>query len=192
MEKWVLEQSGTTEDSPTKPADQTTEKDKPAETEPTPKRAAKLSAPKGPIYPNLPHNEKIENFLEQFGNQKLRLLYHELCTTDIASVQLLSVGWLSFMETLCSVIRGGPSNDFAGYLSHDKLAQLGFDNKDHRKNLTRTLRSIADHGNTTKHATTATMLNAAQLFNDVQTIDEVVVRLLEVMLGNRVPTGNWP
>jgi hypothetical protein len=148
--------------------------------------------PTKPTYDFLPFSQDIEDRLATLGNQKLSVLYHELCTTKIESVQLLCIGWWSFLSTLCSVLQNQQSADFSSFLSHDRLSKIGFSDKSERKNYILALESIAEGGNTTKHATTATMLNQDQLYNDVQTIERVIVRLLDVQNGNYSPKGNWP
>jgi uncharacterized membrane protein YkoI len=148
--------------------------------------------PRPPLHEKLPFNQAIEAALSRLGNQKLEALYHELCITNLGSVQLLCIGWWAFMTTLCSVVQGTPSDSFASFLSHDRMVKIGFGHRDHRKNLMKALESIASNGNTAKHATTATLLNGAQLYNDVQTIEEVVIALLEVLNKDRAPVGVWP
>jgi hypothetical protein len=187
MEKWIKAQS-----KPVKGDPDSVDVGRPTSDVADVQRLVEPKKPEAPKYEHLPFREDIESALKKLGNQKLQALYHELATTSIHSTQLLCIGWWAFLTTLCSVVQDAPSSDYSSFLSHERLQKLGFEHSEHRKNLVMGLKSISQFGNTAKHSTVATLLNPAQLYNDVEVVGEVVLALLEVLNGDRIPKGKYP
>jgi hypothetical protein len=84
------------------------------------------------------------------------------------------------METLTARCGRVAATDFVSFLSHDRLNNLGFTAKDHRRTLNQALQHISEYGNTTKHSDTAANFNGTQLANDMDTLKELIVSLIKV------------
>jgi hypothetical protein len=140
------------------------------------------SAPKKPQHRCLPHSAKIEKALEEYGNQKLRALYFELTKVPLDHVQLLTVGLWTFYEVLTANMGRKEGNLFDNYMNSAKVESMGFTGREQKKSLPRAFKSISDAGNLTKHDSRASQLNREQLYNDVQTLEDVTEAMIRSLL----------
>lgn len=150
----------------------------------TPSKSAKIKTPK-PLRqtpPNrLPWRDDIAEALTSLGNWKLQSLYQSLCTVQLnGNVSLLSVGVWSFIESLTSAAGRTDNSDFAKFLKSDRIEELGSGSKRHVQTLGQTLRRIQEYGNTAKHHPTAAAFNAEQLYNDMDTLGDTILKVVEL------------
>ncbi len=140
------------------------------------------SAPKKPQHRCLPHSAKIEKALEEYGNQKLRALYFELTKVPLDHVQLLTVGLWTFYEVLTANMGRKDGNSFDNYMNSAKVESMGFSGREQKKSLPRAFKSISDAGNLTKHDSRASQMNREQLYNDVQTLEDITEAMIRGLL----------
>jgi hypothetical protein len=140
------------------------------------------TAPKKPQHRCLPHSAKIEKALENYGNQKLRTLYFELTKVPLDHVQLLTVGLWTFYEVLTANMGRNEGNAFDNYMNSAKVESMGFPGRDQKKSLPRAFKSICDAGNLTKHDSRAAQMNREQLYNDVQTLEDITEAMIRSLL----------
>lgn len=140
------------------------------------------SVPKKPQHRCLPHSAKIEKALEEYGNQKLRGLYFELTKVPLDHVQLLTVGLWTFYEVLTANM-GRKGTAFDDYMNSAKVESMGFPGREQKRSLPRAFKSISEAGNLTKHDSRASQLNREQLYNDVQTLEDVTEAMIRSLLS---------
>lgn len=141
------------------------------------------TAPKKPQHRCLPHSAKIEKALEEYGNQKLRTLYFELTKVPLDHVQLLTVGLWTFYEVLTANMGRREKTAFDDYMNPAKVESMGFTGREQKKSLPRAFKSISDAGNLTKHDSRASHMDREQLYNDVQTLEDITEAMIRSLLS---------
>jgi hypothetical protein len=144
-----------------------------------PKKAKKATKPSEPKVPNLRANPLVEKALDDLGLLKLRRLYHDLVSVDIARTTLVSVGIWSFLESLTSAA-GRQRPQFHKFLADNINSILGHTLDSHAsRDLTDALARRSDRGNATKHSATSGDMEATQLLTDWDTIEPILVPLIK-------------
>lgn len=137
------------------------------------------TSPKKPRFLRLPHSARIEEALGRLGWQKPRMLYHSLTTLPLDHVALLTVGLWTFMEIVTAATGKNDGTAISDYLSDQRLPAYGFTTKPQRKALRPVLLRVSEAGNLTKHDPKAGMVDANQLVNDVETLEPLLVALID-------------
>lgn len=126
----------------------------------------------------------IQRYLRILGNHKLRSLYNSLCKVSLRQhTQLLAVGVWVFFETLTSRAGRNPDTSFEAFLSRDRLRKYEFP-KDEINTLQDVIKRIHRSGNITKHHSISTHLNAGQLLNDMETLEDLIVNIIKEAIEN--------
>ena len=138
------------------------------------------SPPKKPTpRKTLHHDSRISAILKEKDAYKLQSLYHSLVTIDTEHhTPVLSIAAWAFMETLTRAAGRYDDSNMSSYLSEQTLNNLGFKDRDVRKALKSAIENIHRFGDTSKHHATAATYNSAQLSNDLQTINDVILALI--------------
>lgn len=140
------------------------------------------SGPKKPRYSRLPHSAKIEAALDELGVQKLQKLYHSLIKVPVEHAPLLAVGAWAFFEGLTANAGRVSSKDkppaFDAFLSSQRLSDLGFTNREAKKGIETAIGHVASYGNLTKHDPKAALVNGDQLYNDLETLEGLILALV--------------
>ncbi len=149
--------------------------------EPERRKRARRSRPGKARHPQrIPWRSDIRDALKGLGNWKLQSLYHSICDVPLQeNTPLLAVGAWSFFETLTAQVGRNPSTDFLAFLSRDRLNSYGLGTREQIKPLRDAIERILHFGNTTKHHDTAAAFNGDQLANDMESLDEVIIKLIE-------------
>ena len=114
--------------------------------------------------------------LNKLRSFKLSNLYNSLTSIQLAEhPALLTAGAWVFVETL-TALHGRTTTDFVGYVT-GKLGSWGI-SKDQGKDCRLSLEYISQHGNAQKHSATFTALDARNLNNHFQVLDNVFVALV--------------
>ena len=134
----------------------------------------------------VPWRPDISDALKTLGNSKLQSLYHSICYVPLQeNTPLLAVGAWSFFETLTARIGRYPNTDFHSFLSQARLTGYGLGAKQQINPLLDALKRILQFGNTTKHHDTAAAFNGDQLANDMESLGEVILRLIEDAIAQK-------
>ena len=134
----------------------------------------------------LPCWEDIESALKSLGNWKLQTLYHSLCKVPLkGNTPLLAVGVWSFFETLTASAGRNPKTDFHSFLSQHRLIEYGLGTKNQINPLRDAAKRIRDYGNTTKHHDTAAAFNSEQLYNDLDSLGETILKVIDDAIARK-------
>ena len=134
--------------------------------------------PKSP--PRLPERKDISQALENLGNRKLISLYHSICHVGLQKhTPLLAVGVWIFFEASTAIVGRDSSTDFYSFLSLQKMDEYGMKDKRKKKILQRALQRIKEFSNTTKHDGTAAAFNSDQLHNDMDTLGDLILKIIQ-------------
>lgn len=135
------------------------------------------SRPTKPRRPTrLPHIKDIEAKLSELGNYKLQHLYSSLCRIPLQeNTPLLAVGAWAFIETLTASAGRNSSTSFPSFFSNARLNRYGIPKGTERNTINAALNRISEYGNTTKHHRTAAAFNSEQLFDDFNTLGELIL-----------------
>lgn len=148
-------------------------------TNPGGKGKAKPNPPPPPKF--VPHEVEIEDGLTRLKNYKLQSLYHSITTLAVsAHAPLIAVGMWSFFETLTALCGRQANTDFNSYLSNDRLAKMGLGNGKALGGIRTAIKSVQELGNNTKHDKTAAAFNGTQLYNDMETLKDLVIKCIEL------------
>lgn len=140
-------------------------------TKATKTRVRKPTAPK-----RIAKDKALADALFRLKSYKLKNLYYSLTAIDLNDhTPLMYVAAWSFIETLTNA--HGSKTDFLGYLSNNRLTDLGFKAREERASINQALRRISECGNTTKHHGKAAAFNAVQLANDFEVLTPVLTTL---------------
>lgn len=129
---------------------------------------------------SLESSKNIQTKLGELNNQKLCELYGSLTMINFQHCPVLFIVASCVLEILC-LQAGKPLNDkrtvsrFIGEEYFDK----GKGPKDRKTAIIRSLESIRQNANITKHDNVAAAFDAKQLINDMNSIDELMVLLIE-------------
>jgi len=162
------------EPEPIAPDAETTEK--PAPGPKKPKRRRKL-----------PSDSKISETLAELGSWKLENLYHSICNVSLrGNTPLIAVGVWAFFETLTARAGRRDRTSFESFLSVARLRdKYGSGEARETKALREAVSRILHCGNTTKHHDTAATFNADQLVNDIETLNELILKIAEDAIGRK-------
>ncbi len=145
---------------------------------PKSKRRQQPGKVKGPQ--RLPHQPEIESTLETLNSWKLRSLYRSICAISLQeNTPILAVGVWSFFETLTALAGRDPGTDFYSFLSPQKFSEYKLGTKRQTNPLRQAVRRILDYGNATKHHSTAAAFNGDQLANDLDSLEELILKIIE-------------
>ncbi len=135
----------------------------------------------------LPWDAKISDTLKALRNWKLQNLYHSICNISLQeNTPLLAVGAWSFFETLTARAGREPQTDFYSFLSQDRLIKYGLgSNKTQVNPLREAIQRIQNYGNTTKHHDTAASFNGDQLFNDMDSLNNLILKVIEGAISQK-------
>ncbi len=126
------------------------------------------------------HSPKIRDALETIENYKLRKLYYSICKIPLREhTPLLAVGVWAFMETLTANAGRNTETSFPSFLSAQRLNSLGLGNNKDTRSIRKIVDRISEYGNSTKHDKTSAAFNDEQLANDVETLEELILKLAE-------------
>ncbi|QHS52206.1 hypothetical protein [Edaphobacter sp. 12200R-103] len=136
--------------------------------------------PKEPQKPKaIAYEQAVASELARIGSYKLERLYYSICELDLTKhTLLLAVGLWAFLETLTARCGRRPDQAFPDYLDKNRLTNLGFVSREDKGAITEALKRVSAYGNTTKHHDRAAFFNSEQLANDVDTLREVLLKLL--------------
>lgn len=153
---------------------------------PTKQKKKKSSPPKKPSKPQrLPYEEDIFKKLQELSNYKLERIYYSVCSIHLEEhTSLISVGIWSFIESLTAKAGRNSSTDFHSFLSKQRLQDMGLGDGKKTTAIREAIKRISEFGNTTKHHETAANFNGLQLYNDMQTIKELILKLCEEIIDN--------
>lgn len=133
----------------------------------------------------------IDNALGKLNNRKLSSLYASICNISLRDhTPLLAIGVWAFFETLTAKLGRSPKADFHSFLCQhflnpNKLMQYGLGAKEQVKPLREALARIRDYGNTTKHHYTSAAFNADQLHNDMETLGDLILILVNEAVSKK-------
>lgn len=97
-------------------------------------------------------DKDLDAALRELNNFKLRSLYKSLCDIKLeGNTPLLTIGVWTFLETLTALNGRKSTTDFLGFLSPDRLQQLGCGGKKESAGLRTAIERTAAMGNVTKH-----------------------------------------
>tara|TARA_R100001143_G_C3349169_1_gene128536 strand:+ start:300 stop:1598 length:1299 start_codon:yes stop_codon:yes gene_type:complete len=153
----------------------------PIQSEPaTPKQKRRSRPGKAKRPQRLPWESDIRDALKGLGNWKLESIYHSICDVSLQeNTPLLAVGVWSFFETLTAKAGRNPQTDFYSFLSASRLSGYGLGNNQSIKPLRDALQRIQNYGNTTKHHDTAAAFNGDQLYNDIESLKGLILKIIE-------------
>ena len=143
-------------------------------------------SPKNPKNPTrLRYEEEINNKLKKFSNFKLEKIYYSICSINLEThTCLISVGVWSFIESLTAKANRKSGTDFYSFLSKSKLKELKLDSD--AKAIREAVKRISEFGNTTKHHESAANFNGLQLYNDMETIKELILALCDEIIRKNI------
>ncbi len=150
-----------------------------------PKSASpRRSKPKRP--PKILHvtyENAIATALNELGNEKLKSIYHSVCTVDLdPHTPLVAIGVWSFFETLTACAGRDERTSIDAFLNKQKIQNYGV--TAHLAPHQAIVR-IREHGNTTKHHPEAALFNGDQLNNDVTVLKDVVLACIAEALAKK-------
>jgi len=144
-----------------------------------------------PIRPRLKigGTPELETAFARSKIQKLQALYSSCTSLPLRHhCPLITVGFWSILETLAA-LHGGEGSKFADYFSHDRLNnEFGFQGREERKNIIRSLKHITERGNSTKHSAIAASFDGNQLANDFDVLTPLMIAVLR-SLPSRKESG---
>ena len=146
------------------------------------KSKTKIKPKKPEKITHIPYDEKIYDALKSIDNYKLERLYYSICKIPVREhTPLLIVGVWAFIETLTANAGREAHKSFYDYLSAQHLRNLGIGGKRNieTKSIREIVKRISEFGNTTKHDKNSAAFNGEQLANDVDTLREVLLKLIE-------------
>jgi hypothetical protein len=151
------------------------------------KKKPRKPRPKPPRHPKyLQHSSDVDSGLKKVKNAKLSSLYASLVNVLLADhTPLLAVGMWSFFETLTACAGRNENTDFTAFLSKAKLSQYGLMGRENQKVLISALKRIQEFGNQTKHHKRAAAFSAPQLNNDLGSLEELIVKLINEAVANK-------
>ena len=124
------------------------------------------------------YEQDIGNALNSYGNDKLKSLYHSICTIDLdPHTPIVAVGVWSFFETLTACGGRNSGTSFDSFLSKNKLQVFGIP-ADHMTSLRSAMERIREYGNTTKHHPVSATFNGDQLNNDLIALKDVILKCI--------------
>ncbi len=141
--------------------------------------------PPPPIRPEIPNkiqeSNEIKAKLGQSGNNKLLRLYYSLCTILLSEHPiLLYVGSWSFLESI-STAMGKPANEsFEAYLK-GKSNQLYRQDRNKKNDVNQVINDIHKKGNCNKHSSVSAAIDARQLANDFEVLEQFILYCLDQM-----------
>ncbi len=134
----------------------------------------------------LPWESEISDALKTLRNWKLQNLYHSICSVPLQeNTPLLAVGVWSFFETLTARAGRSAQTDFHSFLTQNRLQEYGLGTKSQVKPLRDALQRIQNYGNTTKHHDTAASFNGDQLFNDMDSLRDLIVKVIDDAISQK-------
>ena len=142
---------------------------------------AKNARPKTPKKPekaiHVHYHEEVEQALRTLGNTKLESLYYSICSIELEKhTPIICVGVWSFFETLTACAGRNEGTSFDAFLSKNKLAAYGIAGD--TQALRSAMRRILEYGNTTKHHPIAATFNGDQLSNDMNALQDVILKCI--------------
>lgn len=144
------------------------------------KGVSKKKSPKPEKPKRIRHSPTIRNALETLKNYKLEKLYYSICRIPLQEhTPLLTVGVWSFFETLTANAGRVRGKSFLDFLTPHYLNTLGLGKNRETKAIREVIKRISEYGNTTKHHATSAAFNYEQLANDMETLETLIVKLLE-------------
>lgn len=134
----------------------------------------------------LPWNADVYDALRRLGNWKLQSLYHSICAVTLPdNTPLLAVGTWSFFETLTAAAGRNPDTNFHSFLNVNRLDVYGLGPKPKTKPLRDAVERVLHFGNTTKHHDTSAAFNGDQLFNDMEALGELMLKVAEDAISQK-------
>ncbi len=136
---------------------------------------------------HIPYDEKLHDALKGLTNYKLEKLYYSICKIPLRDhTPLLAVGVWAFIETLTANAGRKSHISFSDFLSAQNLRNLGLGGNANRdtKSIREIVTRISENGNSTKHDKNSAAFNGEQLANDVDTLREVLLKLIEEVKNN--------
>lgn len=143
-------------------------------------------SPQPPSKPNkLLYNKELQEKLKAIPSYKLDSMYYTLCTVFLRQhTPMLYVGVWSFVESLTALCGRSEKVDFQAFLSKERLSSLGVSDKAEQKAIRQSLQRVSEFGNSTKHHKDGAGFNSAQLANDFE-----ILQVLLLSLADAVATG---
>ena len=125
------------------------------------------------------YDEDINVALRGLGNGKLESLYYSICAIELElHTPLVSIAAWAFFETLTGCAGRSSDTAFDAFLSKQKLGLLGITGED-QKAVRAAIERTRDYGNLTKHHKVSAAYNGDQLNNDMITMKELTLKLIE-------------
>ena len=144
--------------------------------------AAAVSRRRTPIKPHntVPFSHEVMDGLKSLKNQKLINLYNSITSVTLQPhAPLISVGAWAFLESLAA--KGGrvENQNFLEFFSKDRRAKYGLPTGKDSKAVTGALTRLAASGDVTKHDGDAALFNGEQLVNDMNTLQNLILKCIE-------------
>jgi hypothetical protein len=121
------------------------------------------------------HN--VTDKLEQLDNQKLKFLYHSICSVNLTPHSpLICIGAWAFLESLTAQLGRNLNTDFAAYLK--PKAKNVYDKRDYTA-INAAIDRISLNGNVTKHHSESAIFDGQQLANDIDILGEFIIKFID-------------
>ena len=134
----------------------------------------------------LPYQPEIAKELNKLGTWKLQSLYRSICKVPLQdNTPLLAVGTWAFFETLTAKAGRDPNTSFHSFLSLQLLKGYGLGTKQQINPLRDAIERILKYGNTTKHHDTAAAFNGDQLANDMESLGELILKVIDDAIAKK-------
>lgn len=128
----------------------------------------------------IPYLPEVMHALEALQGEKLPHLYNSICTVTVEShAPLVSIGAWAFLESLSAKAGRNAQTDFLSFFGKAKLQDYGLSKGKGDKAIHEALRRVAASGDVTKHDGTAALFNGEQLVNDMETLNDLVLKCAE-------------
>jgi hypothetical protein len=125
---------------------------------------------------SLDYDKGLAKALEDHTNSKLEQLYYSICAVHLEHAPLLTVGVWAFVESLTALAGKHENNDFIGFFSNQRMADLGIGTGRVLIPIRNALARISQNGNSTKHHSVSANFDGLQLRNDLATITPLLTK----------------
>jgi hypothetical protein len=137
-------------------------------------------------------SKKIHDEMKGLGLQKIKDLYYCICSLNLDEyAPLLYVGAWSILETISKACGREERASFPSFFSKEKVQKLcKYPAKsENNQNIRSAISRISEHGNSTKHHPISAGYNGAQLANDMDVLQPLLLACLKE-IGNIESSSN--
>lgn len=128
----------------------------------------------------IPKSQKIYKKLKQIDNKKLIRLYDSLCKVSlIEHAILVYVGTWVFFETISTAMGKKDGIAFDAFFNQ-KINAMYTKDKNKKRDIKAHIKDIQTKGNCNKHSATSRVINAQQLSNDFEELEEFIIYCLDI------------